>query len=80
LLGLVALVGFAGFRLSVAEGAPHPGQSLNVAVIDSTDVINGGSFPTATAGPTGSFTDFTFTDVAIADVSAATLAATTRCC
>ncbi len=35
-------------------------QSLNVAVIDSLDVINGGTFPTATSGPTGSFTDFKF--------------------
>lgn len=67
--------GLVGFRLTSAAGSPHPGQSLNVAVIDSTDAVSGGGFPTTTAGPTGSFTDFTFTLVPVADVSAAMLAA-----
>ena len=35
-------------------------QSVNVAVISSLYVTNGGIFPTTTTGPTGSFTDFHF--------------------
>jgi Big-like domain-containing protein len=69
-LALVALVATA----TVAQADPHPGQSVNVGIIGDTFVINGGSFPTTTSGPTGSFTDFTFTNVAPATVSAATLA------
>jgi len=34
--------------------------SKNVAIIDSVTVRSGGAFPTTTAGPTGSFTDFNF--------------------
>jgi Big-like domain-containing protein len=58
-----------------AQADPHPGQSQNVGIISDTLVINGGSFPTTTSGPTGSFTDFTFTNVPVASVSAATLSA-----
>jgi uncharacterized repeat protein (TIGR01451 family) len=58
-----------------AQADPHPGQSVNVAIIASTTVINGGSFPTTTSGPTGAFTDFTFTSVTPGSVNAATLAA-----
>jgi hypothetical protein len=46
-----------------------------VGIISDTFVINGGEFPTATSGPTGSFTDFTFTNIPVASVNAATLAA-----
>jgi hypothetical protein len=51
-----------------------PGQpSVNVAVIDSTDVINGGAFPTTTSGPTGSFTDFNFFTLTVGSVGSAAL-------
>ncbi len=57
-----------------AQSDPHPGQSVDVAVVASTDCQNGGSFPTTSSGPTGAFTDFNFTDVGVSEVSAATLA------
>lgn len=55
------------------QADPHPDQSVNVAVISSTSVINGGAFPTNTTGPTGSFTDFHFYTLAVASVGAIAL-------
>ena len=52
---------------------PHPGQSLNVAIIGSPGVINGGTFPiTGVAGELG---DFTFTNLAPINVDSTHLAA-----
>ena len=70
-VALVVLVATA----TVAQADPHSSQSQNVGVIGDTVVINGGSFPTTTSGPTGSFTDFTFANVPPASVSGPTLAA-----
>ncbi len=69
----LALVVFAAWAVP-AQADPHPGDSTNVAIIDGVSVINGGSFPTTTSGPTGAFTDFTFTNLPTANVSAANLA------
>ena len=82
IVGIAALVVtlVAGVLVTlVAEVQPasadsHPGQSVNVVIIDSTSVISGGTFPTTTSGPTGAFTDFTFFFLAPASVSAAALA------
>ena len=52
-----------------ANGSP----SVNVAVVDSIYSINGGSLPTTTTGPTGSFTAFNFFTLAVGGVSAAAL-------
>ena len=52
---------------------PHPGQSVNVAIIGSPGVINGGLFPTS--GPAGELGDFSFTNLTPADVSLANLSA-----
>lgn len=68
----LALMVSAGTAIA-AQAIPHPGQSQNVAIISDVFVINGGSFPTTTSGPTGAFTDFTFTDVPVASVNATTL-------
>jgi hypothetical protein len=57
-----------------AQADPHPGQSVNVGVIANTNSINGGTLPTTTTGPTGSFTSFTFTNLAPVTVNAVTLA------
>ena len=51
-----------------AVADPHPLQSLHVAYIDTLTVINGGSFPTTTSGPTGSFLDFNFYRLPVASV------------
>lgn len=56
-----------------AAADPHLGQSVNVAIIGSPGVINGGSLPTA--GPVGELGDFTFTNLAPGAVNAANLAA-----
>ncbi len=55
--------------------SPLYAVSSNVAIIDSVNVINGGSFPTTTSGPTGNFNTFTFTTMPVANVSTANLAA-----
>jgi hypothetical protein len=47
--------------------------SVNVAYIDSLSVISGGSFPTTTTGPTGSFNSFSFFPLPVASVSSAAL-------
>jgi hypothetical protein len=70
-LALVVLAATA----TAAQADPHPGQSVNVALISDTTSINSGTLPTTTTGPTGSFTDFVFTNVLPASVNAATLAA-----
>jgi Bacterial Ig-like domain (group 1) len=77
LLARSALLALALLALTAVplRADPHPGQSASVGIISSTFVINGGSFPTTTTGPTGSFTDFTFTLLPAATVNAATLAA-----
>lgn len=70
---LLALVALAVTAVPV-RADPHTGQSVNVAVIGSLFVQNGGAFPTTTTGPTGAFTDFVFTVLPSATVNAATLA------
>jgi hypothetical protein len=58
----------AGQNVAKAEttaGIP----SHNVAYIDSLSVIMGGSFPTTTTGPTGSFLDFHFYQLPYTEVS-----------
>ena len=52
---------------------PHPGQSVNVAIIGSPGVINGGTFPTT--GVVGELGDFTFTNLAPSNVDSTHLAA-----
>ena len=73
---LVVLAVFAIVALAVGGGTaranPHPGQSVNVAIIDGPGVINGGTFPTS--GPVGGFGDFTFANLPVANVNAANLA------
>ena len=64
-LSMVCLVG------TVALADPHPGQSVNVAIVDSPNVINGGYFPTTG----GDLDDFTFTNLAVGDVNATNLSA-----
>lgn len=56
---------------AVAQSVAQP--SLNVAIIDSVNVRNGGSFPTTTTGPTGSFLDYNFYILPRANVSLAAL-------
>ncbi len=84
ILSSIAIAGTAVASMAIVSGTTlgtpaladtHVGQSVNVAVIGSTNVGSGGQFPTTTAGPTGAFTDFAFTDVAPASVSAAALGA-----
>lgn len=57
-----------------ARANPSYAQSVDVAVVGSLAVYRGGRFPTATTGPTGSFTAFNFTELLLANVNAATLA------
>ena len=64
-LGIVCLVGTG------AWADPHPNQSVNVAIIDSPNVINGGYFPTSG----GDLDDFTFTNLAVGAVNATSLLA-----
>jgi len=52
-----------------ADAQTQGQPSHNVAIIDSVYVINGGSFPTTTTGPIGSFTDFTFFNLSVPNVS-----------
>jgi hypothetical protein len=54
-----------------AQANPHLGQSVNVAIIASPSVINGGTFPT---GGNPAFAAFAFTNLAVANVNAANLA------
>lgn len=56
---------------ALAQTTSQP--SLNVAIIDSVTVRNGGSFPTTTTGSTGSFLDFNFFILPRANVSLAAL-------
>lgn len=74
MITLAVVVGALAASAAPAQADPHPGQSVNVGIVDGTSVINGGSFPTTTSGPTGAFTDFTFTNVPVASVNATTLA------
>ena len=66
---LVLAVGIVSLMGAGAAADPHVGQSVNVAVVDSTGVTNGGYFPTTG----GYLDDFTFTDVAVGSVNATTL-------
>jgi hypothetical protein len=59
--------------LGSAYATPHPGQSVNVAIIGSAGSLNGGTLPTS--GPAGELGDFTFTNLAPAAVSTASLTA-----
>lgn len=71
---LVILLIGAMLLVSPPVGAtPHPGQSVNVAIIGSPGVINGGTLPTA--GPIGELGDFNFTNLAPGAVNATNLAA-----
>jgi hypothetical protein len=58
---------------SSVSAHPEVGQSINVAVIDSLYIINGGEFPTATTGTAGSFLDFHFYTLPVGSVSIAAL-------
>ncbi len=69
---LILLVSLALIPASV-QANPHANQSVNVAIIGSPGVINGGSLPTA--GPVGELGDFTFSNLAPGAVNAANLAA-----
>lgn len=71
---LVMLLIGAMLLVSSPVGAtPHPGQSVNVAIIGSPGVINGGTLPTI--GPVGELGDFNFTNLAPGAVNATNLAA-----
>jgi hypothetical protein len=70
-IAALAFLPAAGYGLRTADADPHTGQSVDVAVIDSPTVINGGTFPTTT----GDLSAFNFTNLALADVNAANLAA-----
>jgi hypothetical protein len=72
LAGAVAVLGI-GFAPGSVSANPHAGQSVDVAVIGSPGVINGGDL-TVTGG-VGDFGDFNFTNLAPGSVSAANLAA-----
>ncbi|TAK61000.1 MAG: hypothetical protein EPO22_08780 [Dehalococcoidia bacterium] len=72
-VAFAAVVLATGGGVTTTRADPHPGQSVNVAIIGSPTVINGGSL--ATPGPVGELGDFTFTNLAPASVNAANLAA-----
>ena len=71
-LAFGAVVLATGGGTMTTNANPHPGQSVNVAIIGSPWVINGGSLPTA--GPPGELGDFTFTNLNPGLVNAANLA------
>jgi len=67
------LVGWALFGIAGSVSAdPHAGQSVDVAVIGSSGVINGGGLPTAP--PPAGLADFNFSDLDPADVNGTNLA------
>ncbi|TAK67051.1 MAG: hypothetical protein EPO22_03270 [Dehalococcoidia bacterium] len=68
----IAVLG-AGLAPYTADANPHAGQSVDVAMIGSPGVINGGTL--VVTGPAGGLGDFTFTNLAPANVSTANLAA-----
>jgi hypothetical protein len=70
-VGVLAILATATFGPRTADADPHAGQSVDVAVVDSVVVTNGGVFPTTT----GNLSAFNFTNLAVGDVSAANLAA-----
>ncbi len=63
---------FAGSIAYAGGGGGGGGASLDVAIIGSPGVINGGTLPTT--GPVGELGDFTFTNLAPVNVNAANLA------
>jgi len=63
----------AGRSPRAVDANPHAGQSVDVAVIGSPGVVNGGSL--IVTGGAGDLGDFTFTNLAPANVTAANLAA-----
>ena len=67
---LLALLGVP-WATQPVQATPHPGQSVNVAIISAPGVINGGTFPT---GSNPSFAAFNFTNLPVANVDAANLA------
>jgi len=75
---LIALAaGIFAFR--IAQANPHPGQSVDVAVLGTTDMDHGGFLPAGgvfSSSVTGDldFTAFNFTDVSVSDLNPATLA------
>jgi Ca2+-binding RTX toxin-like protein len=71
-LVLIILSGLVALGSTSAVANPHPGQSVNVAIVGSPSVINGGTLPTS--GPAGDLGDFAFTNFAPASVSATSLA------
>jgi hypothetical protein len=71
LLAVVFVLGI--FNPTAAFAHPEAGQSVNVAVIDTLWVINGGIFPTTTGGPAGSFTDFNFFILPVGNVNSVAL-------
>jgi hypothetical protein len=71
LIMIFGTFGPASQNHALAQTTAQP--SKNVAVIDSVTVRNGGSFPTTTTGPTGSFLDFNFFILPRINVSLAAL-------
>ncbi len=67
--GLMSWALFGAARSALAD--PHAGQSVDVAVIGSAGVINGGTFPTS--GAPGDLGDFSFSNLAPANVDATAL-------
>lgn len=70
LLCVAVLFGTAG---TPARATPHPGQSLNVAIVGSPDMPGVGVLPTS--GSPGELGDFVFANLAPGDVTSANLAA-----
>jgi Ca2+-binding RTX toxin-like protein len=70
-LVLIALIGLIALVVPSAGATPHPGQSVNVAIIGSPSVINGGVL--VTTGAPGELGDFTFSNLEPASVSTANL-------
>lgn len=79
LLAFLLFIGLIVGTVHPASADPHADQSINVAIIGSTTVINGGVFPTTTSSTTGSFTDFRFFSLNPATVSLAALEAGGAC-
>jgi Ca2+-binding RTX toxin-like protein len=68
---LIALIGLLALVAPSAGATPHPRQSVNVAIIGSPSVINGGQL--VTTGPAGELGDFVFANLDPASVSTANL-------
>jgi len=73
LTGALMALALVVLALQPVHADPHPGQSVNVAIIGSPGVINGGFLPTT--GPIGELGDFNFTNLVPGAVNAANLAA-----